>query len=131
MKRFVYYIVTAGICAAIAVAVIFLRGAASAESARGVIRCLSDGFFAAGIFSLACGSFAFAGSQGLLDAFLYTCRKLWVALHRKEYRDKHKTSYAEYREKKRENAKPIAHFFIVGGAFAAIGILFTVVFYCV
>ncbi len=130
MKRFWYFFVTAAVCACIAVAVVFLRGVTEVADSRGVMRCLSDGFFTAGILSLVCGSFAFAGNQGLLDAFLFTFRKIWVALHRKEYRESHKKSYAEYREKKHVNQKPLAHFFAVGGAFAALGVLFTVLFYC-
>ncbi len=130
MKRSLYYLVTAAVCACVTVAVVFLRGVLASTDVRGVMRCLSDGFFTAGIVSLVCGSFAFAGNQGLLDAFLFTCRKIWVALHRKEYRETHKTSYAEYREKKREKVRPLAHFLWVGGAYAALGALFAVLFYC-
>ena len=131
MKRFWYFAVNTAVCSILAVIVVFLRGVLKEADVRGIMRCLSDGFFVAGIISLAGGSFAFAGSRGLLDAFFYTFRKLWVALHKKEYRESHKTSYAEYREKKHEKVKPLLHFFIVGGAFVLVGVLFTIIFYCI
>ena len=131
MKRYVGYIVTAVVCVVIAVAVIFLRGVLNAANARDAMRCLSDGFFVAGVLSLACGGFAFAGNKGILDAFIYTVRKIWVSLHNKEYRDNHKMTYEEYKDKRANKSKPIAYFFVVGGAFAVIGVLFTVLFYCI
>ena len=131
MKRAVEYAVTCCVCAAIAVAVIFLRGVLKVDDVNGVMRCLSDGFFVAGVFSLACGGLAFAGNKGILDAFVYTCRKIWVSLHNKEYRDSHKMTYEEYKDKRANKSKPIAYFFVVGGVFAVLGVLFAVLYYCI
>ena len=129
MKKAIEYALTFAVCAVIAVAVVFLRGVLDADNAREIMRCLSDGFFVAGVISLACGGFAFAGNKGILDAFAYTIRKIWVSLHRKEYRDSHKMTYEEYKDKKAKKSKPIAYFFVVGGVFVAIGVVFTILFY--
>lgn len=131
MKRYVGYIVTAVVCVVIAIAVIFLRGVFNAANARDVMRCLSDGCFVAGVLSLACGGFVFASNKGISDAFIYTLRKIWVSLHNKEYRDNHKMTYEEYKDKRANKSKPIAYFFVVGGVFVALGVLFAVLFYCI
>lgn len=131
MKKALPYIVNFAVCAVIFVAVIFIRGIAKTESAVGVMRCLSDGFFIAGIVSLAGGAFTLIGRQGLLDAFIFTCKKIWVSLHNREYREKNRMTYAEYRENKKEKTSSYAHLWIIGGIFVILGVLFTVLFYTI
>lgn len=131
MKKALPYIVNFAVCAVIFIAVIFIRGIAEEGSAVGIMRCLSDGFFIAGIVSIAGGAFTFVGRQGLLDAFIYTCKKIWVSLHNREYREKNRIDYAEYRENKKKKNSSYAHLWIIGGIFVALGILFTVLFYTI
>lgn len=131
MRKVAAYLINVAVCAAIAVGVIFLRGVLREETASGIMRCLSDGFVAAGAASLLCAALVLISRQGLLDAFAFTCRRIWVSLHDREYREKNKMTYAEYREKKGARRSSYRHLWIVGAAFLALGVLFTVLFYVV
>ena len=52
----------------------------------------------------------------------------FVSLHAKEYRDSHKESYSEYRERKGAKKTPCLYLVIVGAAFLLPGILFAVLY---
>lgn len=129
MKKAAPYIINLIFCALLTVAVVFLRGVTKENGVSGIMRCLSDGFFVSGVASLVGAAFTFVGRQGLLDAVIFTFKRIWVSLHDKAYRESNRQTYAEYRESKRVKSTSYAHLWIIGAAFVIIGIIFMILFY--
>lgn len=92
-----------------------------------IIRILSDAFFLPGVMFVGVALIGWIGSKGTFDIFSFSMRNLFSMFKKESYYKN--ASFYEYRRDKDENRKPFnLPMMVVGLAFLALGILFTVVF---
>lgn len=128
MKRKVLTcLIYSGAFCAITVGILLFRGILSAESEEAAIRILSDGFFVSGVLSFALGSFVLISREGVFCAFSYTFHRIWVSLHKKEYRESHRQTYAEYRARKSKGDRSFIYMLVTAAVFIGLAVLFAVV----
>ena len=85
-------------------------------------RVLSDSFFVGGALIVCVGLFALVSGAGGFDALSFMAHKMTYFFKRNV---KQTPSYYDYVEERRaKGKKSIAHFFIVGGAYVLIGLVF-------
>ncbi len=128
MKKFLEYLITSIIGAAIVVTVVCVQRIWTRElvAQMGV---LSDAFFAAGVFIGCIGLLVFVSDRGAFDMLRYAV----IMLVNKFRRDINKRKYKdfnEYREMRsgKEN-KPIAFMLVVGLAYIAGAVAFLIAYY--
>lgn len=131
MKRAIKYIVASLCGAAVCLAVIFGKNILSAESVAQKIKILADAFTIAGLVLILSGLFVWIMRQGTFNGMGFAFRSLFVALHDSEYRQSHKESYSEYKERKSKKDTPFLFLIITGVAFMIPAIIFTVLFFYV
>lgn len=96
----------------------------------GIIQCLCDGLFVAGVLVAGSGGLVFVRNQGMFDIFTFGVRSLfgvhfpWV-----DPRDKQRESYAEYRERKRKNRKSPVGTVLAGVVFLALSGIMLAIYY--
>lgn len=92
-----------------------------------IIRILADAFFLPGVIFVGVALIGWIGSKGTFDIFSFSMRNLFSMFKKESYYKN--ASFYEYRREKDENRKPFnLPMMVVGLAFLALGILFTVVF---
>lgn len=92
-----------------------------------IIRILADAFFLPGVMFVGVALIGWIGSKGTFDIFSFSMRNLFSMFKKESYYKN--ASFYEYRREKDENRKPFnLPMMVVGLAFLALGILFTVVF---
>ena len=92
-----------------------------------IIRILADAFFLHGVMFVGVALIGWIGSKGTFDIFSFSMRNLFSMFKKESYYKN--ASFYEYRREKDENRKPFnLPMMVVGLAFLALGILFTVVF---
>ncbi len=117
--------------AAVCAAVLFGKGILSAENARETVRILSDAFTVPGLLLLLCGLFVWILRQGTFSGMGYAFRKIYLALRSEKYREEHKESYSEYRERRLSRKRPFLFLIITGAAFLVPGIAFAIAYFFV
>ena len=96
------------------------------------IKILCDAFFVPGVVFLAIGALILVSNGGFFDGIAYGVKTAFCALV-PGLKLKKGESYADFKARKQENRKPAAVKapFITGCAFAAISIVFLVLYYSV
>lgn len=122
------YLIAALLGAAAVLGILFGKGYPSLESNAERMKLLSDAFLVPGLILLLCGCFIWIVRQGTFSGMGYTFRRIFVSLHAKEYRDKHKESYTEYRERKAGKKTPFLFLILTGAAFLIPAIVFTLIY---
>lgn len=131
MKRAVKYIVAAFVGAAICCAVVFGKNIQSAETMQSRIKILSDAFTGAGLILLLSGLFVWIVRQGVFAGMGYAFRSIFVSLHAQKYREEHRETYTEYRERKGERKTPFLFLIITGAIFLIPAVALTVAYFYV
>ena len=115
-----------GVGLVVAVALLFIKGVFSAETAKETFMILSDAFFFAGAMLLIAAGLVWASDNGVSDGIGYSFSKLFN-LRKRDYED-HKESYSEYKERKHTKKSSIVEFLISGMNFVAISVVFFVIY---
>lgn len=132
MKRgWIKYLIALLVGCAIFSAILFGKGFTQLDSFKEKLGLLSDAFLVPGILLILFGCFTWIIRQGTFSGMGYTIKNIWTSLHSKEYRDEHKESYADYRQRRAEKKTPFL-FLIITGAFflipsIAVTIIYTVI----
>lgn len=129
MKRFIQYLLAVLTGGAFALLIFGLKGLFAGPERQQAFRILSDGFLSAGIILLACGALVWLSGAGAFDGLRFAFRSLFVAMHKREYRESHRVSYSEYKENKHSQNKSVRFLFIVAGGYLILAIIFTVLFF--
>lgn len=122
------YLIAVSIGTAILLAILFGKGYPSLESAAERFKLLSDAFLVSGLLLLLSGCLVWIMRQGTFSGMGYTFRRIFVSLHSKEYRDEHKESFAEYRERKSDKKTPFLFLILTGSIFLIPAIAFTLIY---
>ncbi len=129
MKRaWIKYLVALLVGAAAVCAILFGKGFLSLETRTEKMRLLSDAFLVPGILLLLSGCFIWIIRQGTFSGMGYTVHKIFVSLHSAEYRNEHKESYAEYKERKSQKKTPCLFLLCTGAVYLIPAIIFTVLY---
>ena len=115
-----------GVGLVVAVALLFIKGVFSVETAKETFMILSDAFFFAGAMLLIAAGLVWASDNGVSDGIGYSFSKLFN-LRKRDYED-HKESYSEYKERKHTKKSSIVEFLISGMNFVAISVVFFVIY---
>ena len=120
------FLICFGVGLVVAVALLFIKGVFSAETAKETFMILSDAFFFAGAMLLIVAGLVWASDNGVSDGIGYSFSKLFN-LRKRDYED-HKESYSEYKERKHTKKSSIVEFLISGMNFVAISVVFFVIY---
>lgn len=130
-NKILRFAIAALICAGMTVFTIVAHGYKDAETLQMKIRILADAFFIPGFVTIMSGFLVMVSNEGFFNGIVYAgsyaIRMLIPGGGLKK-----KETYAEFLEERAKKGKvPSGFLFIVGGAFLLVGIIFTVLFYCV
>ncbi len=130
MNKIARPLVTFLVATAVFLAVLFGCGILSAENAQECVRIWSDAFSVPGILFFLSGAFVWIARQGTFSGMGFACRQIWVSLHSKQYREEHRESYSEYRERRLAGKKvPFIYLILTGVCFLIPAILLSIVFF--
>lgn len=127
-RRWIKYIVALLIGAAVFCAMLFGKGFMRLDTEKEKLRLLSDAFLVPGILLLLAGCFSWIMRQGTFSGMGYTVKRIFISLHSAQYREEHKESYAEYRERKAEKRSPFLFLIIVGAVYLIPAIVITILY---
>ena len=130
MKRgnFKRYAIAATVGAILVFIFANVRGIFAEDSAREVMRLLSDASFAVGIILSAVGIILFASAGGLFDMLGFSMTLLFGLFKRNVSERKYKDFY-EYREAKKGRKRSVAYLLLIGLSYIAIAALFLLLYY--
>lgn len=108
------------------------KGVFTLSDKKEIYNALCDAFFVPGVVFLAIGALILVSNGGFFDGIAYGVKTAFCALV-PGLKLKKGESYADFKARKQENRKPAAVKapFITGCAFAAISIVFLVLYYSV
>lgn len=128
MKKFLRYLITAGVGLALVILIVGLKGAFGGVEVTEAMKIWCDGFFASGVVFVCVGVIVMASNGGAFDMLAYSVRLIFELLRRDLKTRKYK-DYYEYRKAKSENKRSFAFLLIVGLALVAISVIFLILFY--
>ncbi len=129
MKKILRFLIAMLIGIAVCLTILFVKDIFSAQTPQEIYKILSDAFAVPGILLLLGGVFVWIVRQGTFSGMGYAFRQIWNALHSQKYRDEHKETFSEYRERKSGGEKPsFLYLIIIGSAFLLPGIIFSILF---
>lgn len=124
-KTWLPYVITAAVGAVMALGVLLIDNAFSADTLTlDRIRFLSDAFFVPGALIFCIGMMIFVASKGSLDGLTYSLQ----FLKREIFLRKKMESFADYKARKAEKKTPYRFLLLVGTAYLLLGLLFTVIY---
>ncbi len=131
MKSVLRPIIAALCGTAVCAAILFGKGILSADSSRETMRILSDAFTVPGLVLLLCGLFVWILRQGTFSGMGYALKQLYMTMRSEKYREEHKESFSDYRERKQSRKPPFLFLIVTGCVFLVPGILFSILYFFV
>lgn len=128
-KEAVRYIITAAIALLIAWPVATYRGMGAEQSAAWNARCLSDGFFTAGLLLTGLGALIWISTTGFFDMFSYAFHSLLVLFSPLRKPSEHESFFDYKQAKDMKRGKPLYFMVIVGVACLLVSVICLVLYY--
>lgn len=131
MRKLIKYIVSFLIGGAVFLLVLFFRYDATGETAAEWMLILSDSLCAAGLLLLLSGLLLWLVGIGTFSGMGYAFSRITVSFHKKAYREEHRETFSEYKERKGKKKKPVLFLLVTGTVYLVPGIICTILFYVV
>lgn len=128
-SQIVSYIVTTAFAAVITVLVILYELSGKETSAIHTVSSFCDGFFVAGVMILCFGALMAIASAGGFRSIQYLGSMILVLFSPNKSRFEGRRSYYDFlREKEKKEKSSNRHFFVIGGIWMAVAIVFLLIF---
>lgn len=128
MKKFFDYFIPSIIGIMFVILICCVKDIFNLESSKDVFHVLVDAFFAVGCVIFCMGAIVYTANKGAFTMLGYSMKR-FIALFSRKVDSAVSRSYAEYKEKKLENPKPVLHLIIVGAVFIAISLVLLIFYY--
>ena len=106
---------------AFAVVIAAIRGVFTADSAKEILQCLTDGSFVSAVILLCVGLLLFSGNGGTFDMLSYGTKTLF-SVFQSDKKRLERESFAEYRARKSQMPKPVLPFLAAGLGFLVLSL---------
>ena len=128
-KRLLKYGITTAVAAGIAVLIMYSSGLFEVTDDLTRFKLLADAFTVPGVILLCIGALVWVSTDGMFDGFTYAAKRLGslIPFYGKNY--KHERYYDYVMRKRGKRISGYGFILIVGAAFVAIAVVFTVLYY--
>lgn len=126
-RRWLWYVVTAGVLAVLTLLCGWLFGGYTDVTAKELVGDWSSSFTVPGVVCLGTGLLIWCGNEGAFDMLSYGIRSLF-RLFKKDVKDRKYGDFYEYRKARKERKKPFLYMVIVGGAYTLVGVILVIVY---
>ena len=109
------------------IGVLFLKNTWALTNAKDIIGDLCDAFVSPGIIYVCFGVLVICSNKGAFDMLVYGVQAAF-SVFKKDPTDRKYKNYGDYRLAKQDQKSPYTHFFVFGGIYIAIGIIFYIIY---
>lgn len=138
-SKFTPYLISLAIGLAVAATIFSLlmasAGVETFQKPRMLFSKLTDATFVTGVIFACIGVLTFAGREGTFDGLGFAFESIFVVRNwspRRKFEERE--TFADYKDRKaekRKEKKPFSHFFVTGGFYIVLAIIFLIVYYSI
>ena len=126
-RRWLPYVITAAVLAALTLLFAWAKGAYTSTETWLMLWLWGDAFAIPGIVCFAVGILVWASNGGAFDIFAYGGRIFVRMFFKRDVKDRKYPTYYDYREARKEKKRSFWYMIIVGGAYLVVGVVLFVI----